>query len=294
VNLKLANLALPLGLAFAVLQTSAAHATLADCGNVDIKANAQCKVEVAGGCTAMCTPISVQASCAADLYVGCQGMCNASAEASCTASCDLSACKAKCDVTPATFDCSANCTLRAEGMCDASCSAAADKTQCVASCKATASGECDASCKVVRPEVNCSAKCEAACQGECKAKANVNCQLTCQTKGSVDCELEVEGKCEAQCRKPEVGALFCDGKYVDTNNNGQKCIDALKAQLAISVDVSSRGSASCVGNSCNAEGEASASCSASPARGDKVSLGVLGLLGLALGGTAWRRTRRSH
>lgn len=292
-NLKLVNLALPLGLAFGLLQTSPAHASLADCGNIDIKADAQCKVEVEGGCTAKCTPISVQASCAADLYVGCQGMCNVSAEASCTGSCDLSACKAKCDVTPLAFDCAANCTLRAEGMCDASCSAAADKTRCVASCKATASGECDASCTVVKPEATCSAKCEAACQGECKAKANASCQLTCQTMGSAKCEVTVKGKCEAECKKPE-GAIFCDGRYVDANNNGQRCIDALKAQLAISVDVSSRGSAACAGNSCNAEGEASASCSASPMQGDKVSLGVLGLLGLALGGTAWRRNRRSH
>ena len=45
----------------AFLAPKLAHAGLADCGNIDVSAQAQCKVEVKGGCTAKCEAVSFEA-----------------------------------------------------------------------------------------------------------------------------------------------------------------------------------------------------------------------------------------
>jgi hypothetical protein len=65
----------------------AAAASLAACGNIHVEAEAECKVEFEGGCTAQCEPVNFTAACAADLKVGCDGPCNVSASAECTGSC---------------------------------------------------------------------------------------------------------------------------------------------------------------------------------------------------------------
>src|SRR5689334_21397280 len=85
--------------------TRTAHAGLSACGNIDVEANSMCKVEVAGGCTAKCTPVSFEAACAAKLETTCQGMCTGSATASCTAACDAASCEAECNTNPGMFDC---------------------------------------------------------------------------------------------------------------------------------------------------------------------------------------------
>lgn len=277
--------------AFSTFSATTAHAGLADCGNIDVSAKADCEVRVEGGCTASCTPLSVVATCSADLYVGCQGTCNIDAEASCTASCDVGACELDCMGKGPSFDCKVDCVAKAEAKCDASCAAKPDQAKCKASCSATASGECEASCVVVKPEASCKAKCEASCQGECKARANVDCQVNCQSSGYLDCTGEFTGKCTAQCKEP-AGAVFCNNTYVDAGGNLDKCISALNAALTVNVDTSARGSAQCMNNMCNAEGEAEASCAAAPGRAEGVSAGILGVLGLAIGGSLVRRRRR--
>lgn len=275
---------------------STAHAGLDACGNIHVEANAECSVEVEGGCTAHCTPVSFQGACAAELYATCDGDCSASATAECTGSCDLAACQARCEVDPGQFDCQADCSAQAEAHCAGECSAAENRGECEASCQATFSGSCEGSCSGTPPQADCTARCEASCQGSCEAEANVSCQIDCQAEGFVECQGRLEGGCTAACSSPE-GALFCDGQYVDHGGNMQACIDALEARLNIQVETSARGNATgdCSGNRCagNAEGEASANASCGyaplPLAGSTGLLASLGVFGIGL-----LRRRRSR
>jgi hypothetical protein len=72
---------------------------------------------------------------------------------------------------------------------------------------------------------------------------------------------------------------------MDKGGNAQDCINALNAYLTSKVDVSASGTASCSGASCEAEGEAAASCgtiAGSRAVGGEFAFGA-GLLGLVFG-----------
>jgi hypothetical protein len=106
----------------------------------------------------------------------------------------------------------------------------------------------------------------------------------------VDCKATAKGGCEARCDEPE-GALFCDGQYVDHGGNLAECKAALKAALDIEVEGSASGSSECSDGSCEAEGEASASCSLAPARTASDSQWWL-LLGLVGGAISLGRRRR--
>jgi hypothetical protein len=82
------------------------------------------------------------------------------------------------------------------------------------------------------------------------------------------------------------GAIFCDGEFVDAGGNLQECIDALNAIL----DVEVSGSASCSGNTCQAEGSVSLSCAV-----DEQGYGDQGwLVGLLLAGVVAGAARRRH
>jgi hypothetical protein len=71
-----------------------------------------------------------------------------------------------------------------------------------------------------------------------------------------------------------MGALFCDGQYVDVGSDVQSCIDQLGS--ALNIHVTATGSASCSGNTCTAKG--SVSCDTSnqeaPLPGSLLLLGV--------------------
>lgn len=249
--------------AFLTLGASEARAAdLSSCGNIDVQANAQCQLVTSGGCEAQCTPLNVEAACSAKLSAQCDGQCTATADATCTTSCQ-GTCEGSCNANPGNFDCDADCHGTCEGSCSGSCASAADQTKCQAECKANCTGTCNAKCQGTPPSATCQAKCQASCSGSCTAEVNASCNIDCQAQGEASCETEVTGGCKAQCSQPK-GALFCDGQYVDTGNNLQNCIDALKAALNIQVQGSA--DASCDGGTCSAEaqGSASSSCSAAP------------------------------
>jgi MYXO-CTERM domain-containing protein len=107
----------------------------------------------------------------------------------------------------------------------------------------------------------------------------------------VKCQADLEGGCKVQCSDPK-GAIFCDGQYVDSGGNLEKCADALNAILNLKFEASA--SAECSGNECSAEAKASASaCSTSPQDGPHtppVAPGVI-VLG-AIGAAIARRVRR--
>lgn len=261
---------------------------LSSCGDVYVKGGAQCTVRPPSAeCTAQCTPLNVEASCAADLRASCTGGCNVNIDASCTASCSGS-CEADCKVDPGAFDCSAKCQASCSGSCDATCAAKPNDAHCKASCKATCAGSCNVDCKVAPPSADCKAKCDASCKGSCHAKANANCEIDCQAKGYVDCDARVTGGCKAACTTDK-GALFCDGQFVDTNNLDQ-CVAALEGLLKIDVQGYAQGNAGCDGGTCTATAEAGANCSVRPfAKSSGAGLFGLSLLGLA---TVLRRRRR--
>jgi MYXO-CTERM domain-containing protein len=277
----------------AVLAPRVAHAGLDACGNIDVKANAQCQVVASGGCTAQCEPLKVQAACSAKLQAQCNGQCTATADVSCTGSCTAD-CSGKCTANPGSFDCQGSCTGSCDADCDAQCSGSASggsaSGSCKANCQANCSAKCDAQCTGTPPSATCDAKCQASCNGSCQAKASAQCQIDCQGKLEADCEATVTGGCKAQCQDPK-GALFCDGQYVDTGNNLQNCVDALNAIL--NVKVSGSASADCNGGTCNAQAEGTASaCSTSgPGTNANTPLGVLALG--ALGVVVARLRRRS-
>ena len=52
-----------------LLAPGVAHAGLDACGNIDVKANAQCKVMAQADCTAQCTPVNVEVNLAGDNFV---------------------------------------------------------------------------------------------------------------------------------------------------------------------------------------------------------------------------------
>ncbi len=278
---------LPAALLFAAPRT--AHAGIEACNNIDVKANAQCKLEAEAACTAQCTPVKVEAACSGQLQTKCSGECSATATADCQASCKGS-CSGQCESNPGSLDCSANCKGSCEADCSGQCSSSGNQSECQASCKANCSASCDAECKGTPPSASCDAKCEASCKGSCTAEVNAKCQIDCQSKGYVECKGRLEGGCKAQCQQPK-GALFCDGQYVDTGNNLENCIAALNAILNVKVDAS--GSASCTGNECSAEGEASASCGRVASSDVPASSPLWIAAGLGLAGAAAVRRRRN-
>ena len=276
------------------LAPTAAHAGIEACGNIDVKANANCKVEVKGGCTAQCEPVRFEAACAGKFQAKCDGRCTANVTTECTGTCGGS-CNATCNADPGKFDCKANCDADCGADCTARCASNANKSECQASCKASCSARCDASCKGTPPSAACQTQCGACCNGSCTAQANFDCNVKCQAETYASCKAELSGGCKVQCEKPE-GALFCDGNFVDTGGNLQNCIDALQKILNLRVDVTARGSADCNGDGCQAEGEATANigaCNLAPA-GQSRPIGAAGIAaGISTLVFAARRRRRA-
>jgi modification target Cys-rich repeat protein len=284
--LALSSIAAGAALLFA---PSTAYAGIDACGNINVRAEAKCKVE-AQGCEVQCTPVKFEAACAGKLEAQCSGgTCKATASVECTGSCQ-GTCEGQCKANPGSFDCQGSCEGSCSADCSGKCAAEANKGECEASCKATCSGSCSAKCEGTPPTATCEGKCQASCSGSCEGKANIDCQIDCQATGYAECKSSLEGGCKADCSQAS-GALFCDGQYVDTGDNLQNCIDALNAYLKVKVEAS--GSASCDGGTCQAEGKASATCNSVPmetsADGAFFAIGALGVVGAV---AAKRRRRR--
>jgi hypothetical protein len=247
------------------LWTPAAEAQgLDSCQNIHLEAQAQCELVPPGvQCETECTPLTVEAACAARLEVDCSGHCNASASVMCSASCEAD-CSAQCAVDPGKFECSGACRADCGASCSGHCAASADKASCAASCEASCGASCDVSCDVEAPTVDCNAKCDASCSGSCDAQANLDCQIDCQADGFAECRVDVQGGCKTACQTQR-GALFCDGQYVDYGNNFEECVAALRTLLDAEIDGYAEGESRCEEGQCSARGEAGVNCQISPA-----------------------------
>jgi hypothetical protein len=270
---------------FSLLVAShAAHAQgLDSCGDIHVEAEAMCELVPPGAqCEARCTPISVEAACAAKLQVECEGECSATASVDCSGQC-YADCTGPCEIDPGKFDCRAQCQADCSASCSGKCSGDNNGAECEGACQATCDANCDASCDVELPEVDCDRKCEAACEGSCEAEAEADCQIMCQGDAYADCEFEVQGGCEAECKTQE-GALFCDGSYVDHGDNLEECVNAIEAVINANVKGYAEGESSCENGSCMASGKAGVSCSALPGTRESgaAALSLLALVGLVL------------
>jgi MYXO-CTERM domain-containing protein len=263
-----------------------AQADLGACNNIYVEAGGECTViPPSVDCEADCTPIKVEASCAAKLQVQCDASCNANVDVGCDATCTAD-CMGECNLKPGEFNCQAYCQADCSGSCAAECAGGEGGAHCRASCEATCTGDCNAECKVTPPTADCNVKCEAGCKGSCHAKANIDCQAKCQADGFVKCEADVTGGCKVDCMS-EKGALFCEGYYVDANDNAQMCLDALKA--ALDVDYYATAEGECREGMCTGKADASVGCSALPGDKSAASSLLLMLGGLAVYGARRRR-----
>ena len=284
-----AMLAVPTAL---LLAPRLAYAGLEACNNIHVRANATCQVEASGGCAAQCEPTHFEAACAGKLTSRCDGECSAQANVECTGSCE-GTCRGQCQANPGSFDCGASCNASCGADCDAECAGSATSNTASGSCKAKGEANCGAKCSTQcsgsPPSATCEGKCKASCEGSCRGKASAKCQIDCQAKLEGSCKAELEGGCKTHCQRPD-GALFCDGQYVDTGNNLQQCIDALKATYNIQVQGSASGH--CSGNQCTGEAEGNVTCAASP-RPPPILPGVplLAMVGVTIARNA-RRGRR--
>jgi hypothetical protein len=265
-QLILGLLAAPLLL---IASTASAAPGKEACDNLELVGSGSCVLEVSGGCTAKCTPVSFD--------LACNGKCSVTASASCTTQCSVD-CNGQCTVNPGTFDCSADCSASCTGDCDASCKGSADGTHCKAQCQGSCDTSCKAKCGGTPPSATCQAKCDASCSGSCDVKADVDCH--------VSCEADLKGGCETQCSDPK-GALFCDGQYVDAAN-----LDDCLAYLAsINITVDASGSVKCTNGNCNATGQAAVGCSTQPVGSAPLDVGAIATMVVGLGFVVSRRRR---
>lgn len=283
--------ALAIGLLVSLSSAKASAASLSDCGNIDVEANAQCQVMAEGGCAVDgCTEIS----CSATLYADCKGEC-ALPDVECSGSCETD-CSARCKAS-GSIDCGADCKGRCgadcSGECTAQCATDGDKAGCEAkckgTCKASCTGECDAKCEA-SGSADCTASCKGSCEGSCTVSKNLGCHMACRTKAEAGCVSD----CKVACTKPDA-ALFCDGQYVDHGGNLDSCVTALKEVIKANVELDAKadGSAACSGGTCTAEGSAEASASCGMARAPQsAGWAGLGLFGAVLTGLGLRRRSR--
>lgn len=273
---------------FVLFQQRASAQDLSACGSIYVEAEASCVLEPPSAeCRTRCTPVSVSAVCAAELYADCAGQCRADVEASCSVSECSAQCTLDCEVDPGRFDCQAACAADCGATCVARCDAEPDMASCMASCEGSCSAGCEASCDIELPNADCQEWCDASCDASCDAQANLDCQIDCQADGFAACEVDVQGGCETACRADE-GALFCEGDYVDSFDVDE-CAAALEALLDVRVESSGR----CVGDTCRGTIRASAGCNVAPPAADgRGRWATVALVPFALGLLGRRRRRQ--
>jgi hypothetical protein len=256
--------------------TSASAAPSADaCGNIALVATGSCHLDVTGGCSAKCEPLTFQAAC--------DGKCDVAIDATCTASCNTS-CQADCTVDPGSFDCEGKCETDCGGSCMSRCSANSDQATCATYCQESCKSTCQGQCKVVPPSADCNAKCNGCCGGSCTVDANFDCSLKCTA--------DLKGGCTADCTAPD-GALFCTDQngrdqYVHVTNLAD-CEAYIASNFNVKVEASASGT--CDVNGCTGVGTAGVGCSTQPVGSAPLDVGAIATMAMGLGFIVSRRRR---
>ena len=111
--------------------------------------------------------------------------------------------------------------------------------------------------------------------------------MKCQVNAQASCTANAKAQCTGNCSAH--GVVVCNGVVQDLVNDAKAAAD----WVAQHVKFEASGSASCTGNTCTAQGEASAksSCAAAPGETQNGEAGMLVIAG-ALAMTAARKLRR--
>lgn len=279
---------LPFCALLAMASAAKAETELPSCGGVFMSEGANCRFVTAQDCTDHCEVVSVEQSCAAELYTSCESGCTSSASTTCTDSCHP-VCVQDCDVAPAPEASNGICRRDGAADCDAKCAGAENADRCHAACSHTYNRKCEDRCHHDDQAVSCDEKCVTACDGSCTSTSDTTCQIDCQTNAFQSCETTKVERCHTEC-KDRGGAIFCDGQFINASNL-EGCVSELAAKIAVKVDISaaivvtvkntSNGTVKTVKSGC--------SLGAAPPR----STGALASLALLAGALLIRRRRNS-
>ncbi len=238
-----------------------------------IALSGDCSYQTNFGCSAECTPGSI--NCSVQYVDQCSSSCTATASTSCT-----TACETECKTNPGSFTCSGYCGDQCMTECTKNnFDGAGTLEECVTDCQ----GQCSYQCNLNPPTTVCSTECGTSCQ----AVENIQCSVKCQVKDSASCNI-TPASCMAACNGTG-GAIICNGQVVYIAANVEDAaawyVSHLDAQFSLMANVN------CTGNTCTGSISAGG-CAASPA-GKPAGAGLL-LAGLAFVGVGVARRRRQR
>jgi hypothetical protein len=258
-----------------IVGAAAFFATSSRADTITLSGN--CSYESGAGCSANCTPQSI--NCTVQAVDTCAKSCTETPSTTCT-----TACADACKTTPASFSCTSYCS----DQCDTECTSngdcgASSHTDCVTACQ----GQCSFTCN----ETPATTDCTTTCKTSCTATENTVCSVKCQVKDSSSCNI-TPASCTASCSGTG-GVVVCNGQVVYVASSaidaGEWYVDHLDAQFDTStLNVTS--TTTCTGNECDTK--TTASCAASPGTSESSGGGLL-LAGLAFVGVAATRKRKS-
>jgi MYXO-CTERM domain-containing protein len=208
---------------------------LPSCGGVFVSGGANCQFVKTQDCSDHCEVVSVEQSCAAELYTSCETECTTDAGTTCTGTCQP-VCVEECTVAAVPESSDDICNNHRAGDCDSKCAGAENGNRCHAACSHTWGRKCGERCRHDDGAVNCGEKCVTACDGSCTSTSDTTCQINCQTNSFQNCETTTVERCHTECTN-RGGAIFCDGQFLNASDL-ESCASDLMDKVSINVDIS--------------------------------------------------------
>ena len=275
-----------------VMIPSLANAKLDSCGGIFLSADASCEFHKTQECVDTCKVVSVEESCAAQLYTTCENKCSTTATTECTQMCSP-VCVDQCKASPSPETSAKICQDDCMADCNSKCSDAKNPSCCAKACPYTCDRKCEERCHDDDQTMDCTPKCATACDGTCTSTTNTSCQVECQTTQWESCKTTTREECTRSCMD-KGGAIVCNGEFVNASNL-KDCAAELSAKVSIDldVDVDVNVAAHVVTNAANKTSKKATSISCAlgraPSGGDGAYFAVA-----ALGGALLLRRRSSR
>ena len=225
----------PFVVLFAAPAVATAQTELPSCGGVFVSGDANCQFVTRQDCSDHCEVVSVEQSCAAELYSSCETECTTDAGMTCTETCQP-VCVEQCTGDPAPASSDDMCHRNRPADCDSKCAGAENGNRCHAACSHTWDRKCGDRCHHDDNAVSCSDKCVTACDGSCVSTSDTTCQINCQTNSFQSCETTTTERCHTECTN-RGGAIFCDGQFLNASDL-ESCASELLDKVSIHVDIS--------------------------------------------------------
>jgi len=220
---------------FAAPSVATAQTQIPSCGGVFLSGSANCQFVTTQDCSNHCEVVSVEQSCAAQLYTSCETECTTDAGTTCSETCQP-VCVEQCTAAAAPASSDDICHSDCPGDCNSKCAGADSGDRCHAACSHTWDRKCGERCRQDDQAVNCSDKCVTACDGSCTSTSDTTCQINCQTNSFQDCETTTVEQCHTECTN-RGGAIFCDGQFLNASDL-ETCAAELVDKISIHVDIS--------------------------------------------------------